>query len=186
MYWTSFYQRRWVNKTPFNYKIMFLTLLNALLIIGVLYYYEFSFNITDSLPVGVYRLVDTRLTKGSIVAFCLDDKSSDFLRKRGGIPVNNGRCGDYPYLLKKIYGVPGDYVSQGKSVFVNRVKIPGVVINRNEDFEKTFGPLTTNYRLMEGQYLLISAEHPDSFDSRYFGPVNRDKIYHGAVPIWTF
>jgi len=164
---------------------MLLTFLNSLLIIGVLYHYGFVFNITNSLPVGLYRLVGTDFTKGDVVAFCLNDESSAFLRSRGGIPVKHGQCGDHPYLFKKVYGVPGDHISQNKSVFVNRVKIPGVFITGDKAFKKAFGPLTADYRLAKDQFFLISADHPNSFDSRYFGAVNKGRIFHKVVPIWT-
>ena len=126
-----------------------------------------------------------RLSKGSMVAFCLDGKSSDFLRSKGGLPVGRGQCGNHPYLFKKVYGVPGDYVSQDKFIFINRAKIPGVVVSGDKDLREAFKPLQTDYLLSKDQYLLISTDHPNSFDSRYFGPVNRSKIYYKVIPIWT-
>jgi type IV secretory pathway protease TraF len=39
-------------------------------------------------------------------------------------------------------------------------------------------------RLKAAQVFVLSAE-PDSFDSRYFGPVDRRNILGTALPVWT-
>jgi len=51
---------------------------------------------------------------------------------------------------------------------------------------KPFNPCGTVYclyKIPENQYFIIGT-HRDSYDSRYFGPVRKDKILARLLPIW--
>jgi type IV secretory pathway protease TraF len=39
---------------------------------------------------------------------------------------------------------------------------------------------------MQGELFLLNSSHPASFDSRYFGPLDRSFVIGKAVPLWTF
>ena len=41
-------------------------------------------------------------------------------------------------------------------------------------------------RLSAGEYAVFSGRIPDSFDSRYYGPVSRAEILGVYAPIWTW
>ena len=45
-------------------------------------------------------------------------------------------------------------------------------------------PLWRGCRTLGGSELFLIAEHPGSFDSRYFGPLHAKHVIGTAVPIW--
>ena len=42
-----------------------------------------------------------------------------------------------------------------------------------------------SYAVAPGTVWLVSSYNPASLDSRYFGPVERDRIVGRLVPLWT-
>lgn len=40
--------------------------------------------------------------------------------------------------------------------------------------------------LAHGEVFLLASHSPASFDSRYFGPVQREAILGEALPLWTW
>ncbi|MBX9587822.1 MAG: S26 family signal peptidase [Hyphomonadaceae bacterium] len=86
------------------------------------------------------------------------------------------------YLIKFIIGVTGDRVCRfGGRVFVN-----GAVRARafSRDRRHRHMPVWQGcYRLASGQVFVL-AEDPDSFDSRYFGPLSDHHIIGRGVRVW--
>jgi conjugative transfer signal peptidase TraF len=118
-------------------------------------------NVTGSMPGLVYQL--GRGEKGSLVSFC------------SPIPhpsIGHGSCpdGSMP-LIKRVVGVAGDLV---------RATDAGIEINGQPVSNSRPLDLDTNGRalphlrgffgLKQGE-IWAAGEHPNSFDSRYFGPV---------------
>src|SRR5688572_30773362 len=87
----------------------------ALLILGALgtsVYAGFRLNVSGSLPVGIYRVVDdTRVVeRGSIVVVCLSERWSRFAAERG--ILGPGRCPGGSYGLGKVVvAIEGDLVT---------------------------------------------------------------------------
>lgn len=84
----------------------------------------FRINITESIPIGLYRITSVNNLKNTFVIFCPDGRSA-FKQglERGYI---NPLCpGGYGYLMKKIVAIKGDVVSvTGEGVFVNGQFVP--------------------------------------------------------------
>jgi conjugative transfer signal peptidase TraF len=90
-------------------------------------------------------------------------------------------------LLKQIAAIGGDEVCRSREP-VNTIAINGKIVA--EVFEKDHkGRALPSWegciRLIDGEFFLLQP-HPQSFDSRYFGPVMRCDILGVAHPLWTW
>ena len=121
------------------------------------------FNPTPSLPKGVYRIVPGVPEKNELVSFCLEGEFAELALERGYLEPGSCPSGLRP-LLKRLAGLPGDSVdpyshpicavdSHGRSM--TPALVPGVV---------------------PPGMALVLADHPGSFDSRYFGFVPLDSL----------
>jgi conjugative transfer signal peptidase TraF len=117
----------------------------------------YRFNATPSLPVGVYRLSADAPGKGDYAAFCLEGEFAELARERGYLQIGSCPSGLRP-LLKKVAGLPGDL-------------IPGDLAVRPVDSLGRALPSVLPEGIVPPGMALLLAEHPGSFDSRYFGPV---------------
>lgn len=126
------------------------------------------FNPTPSLPKGIYRIVlgapaQKDFVRGELVSFCLEGEFAELALERGYLEPGSCPSGLRP-LLKRLAGLPGDSVdpyshpicavdSHGRSM--TPALVPGVV---------------------PPGMALVLADHPGSFDSRYFGFVPLDSL----------
>ena len=130
------------------------------------------FNPTPSLPKGIYRIAPGTPEKGDLVSFCLAGQFAGLAFERGYLEPGSCPSGLRP-LLKRLAALPGESVdpsafpirsvdSQGRSI--SPVLMPGVV---------------------PPGMALVLADHPGSFDSRYFGFVPLDRLQRvEAVWLW--
>jgi conjugative transfer signal peptidase TraF len=117
----------------------------------------YRFNATPSLPVGLYRLSADAPRKGDYAAFCLEGEFAELARERGYLQAGSCPSGLRP-LLKRVAGLPGDL-------------IPGDLAVRPADSLGRAMPSVLPEGVVPPGMALLLAEHPGSFDSRYFGPV---------------
>ncbi len=149
-------------------------------------------NRTNSLPKGLYWLVDKEPERGDIVSFWPDDSEPfRIARKRGYIipgRYNDHGDGGYDAVMKKLLGVPGDIVTIGEDgVMVNGIT---VLNSRPLSCDNLGDPLPIvhlqNYRLGENEVLFMSDHLPRSYDARYFGVQERRQIIDVLVPVFTW
>lgn len=120
-------------------------------------------NISPSEAMGVYARVAAPLRAGEIVAF---------------IPPAAARIPGVPKtstFLKSVAAAPGDHVCRrGDVVSVNGSTVAAA---RKYDSHKHLLPQWMGCRrLLDGEYFLLSNVHPNSFDSRYYGPISIHSI----------
>jgi type IV secretory pathway protease TraF len=114
-------------------------------------------NLTNSEPTGIYLRVPGEPERGGMVA----------LRP----------------LMKHVVAVPGDVVTvTAQGTYVNGRLWPDSAIPDDTHGYQPF-PFGT-YTLRPGQYWLLGTS-PDSWDSRYIGPVPIDLIESSVEPVWT-
>jgi signal peptidase I len=114
-------------------------------------------NLTNSEPTGLYLRVPGEPERGGMVA----------LRS----------------LMKHVVAVPGDVVTvTALGTYVNGQLIPHSAIPATAKGYRPF-PFGA-YTLHPGQYWLLGTS-PDSWDSRYIGPVPIDLIEGSVEPVWT-
>jgi conjugative transfer signal peptidase TraF len=148
----------------------------------------YRINLTGSMPVGIWK-ESTVLQRGSSVAACVPPNSSAarIASERGYI--SPGQCpGGFAPLLKPITALPGDTVIlSDEAISINGRWIPN---SRTQAIDSQGRPLPSFprgiYPVLTGEYWLFATDNPNSFDSRYFGPVPESSIVSSLVPIATF
>jgi conjugative transfer signal peptidase TraF len=132
----------------------------------------FRFNMTSSHPKGLYRLVSETPKRGDYVAFCLapDHPLADLALWRGYLGRGGCRSGSRP-LLKRLAGLPGDRLTlTAFGLTLNGVPLAGTARPETDSQGRELPPslLTSGY-IPSGLALVLSQDHPGSFDSRHFG-----------------
>lgn len=136
-------------------------------------------NASASVPLGLYRIDPTpALRVGDMVAVRPSPTLARFMAGRRYVEAN------VP-LLKPIAATGGATICRlGLRVIVNGWTTASALPR-----DRAGRPLPSwsgCRRLGSDQLFLIAPAHPDSFDSRYFGPVDRNQIIGSATPLWTW
>ncbi|GBD11320.1 Signal peptidase I V [bacterium HR23] len=86
--------------------------------------------------------------------------------RRGEVVLARDPQDPHRLLLKRVAGVPGDYLGQDADGLVHRLEggVPPPT------------PLVRTWRMGEGEYFLVGEADAFSQDSRTFGPVPRETI----------
>lgn len=146
-----------------------------------------QFNVTGSLPRGVYLKTNRPLVKNALVTFCPPyDHYFEFAERNNFWKGLDKPCGKTPRYMKKIVGVPYDNVSVTfDGVFINNVKIKNSEPVKKILSDKIFQDYEKQFLLKENEYFLMSDYNNHSFDSRYFGVIHADKIKNVVIPLWV-
>jgi conjugative transfer signal peptidase TraF len=146
-------------------------------------------NITPSLPVGIYKLSPiSRLHRGEYVSICPPDTAPFRLARRAGY-VPKGPCpGDYLPLMKPIAGLPGDQIVVGvKGIAVNGAHIPLSRAYTHDGAGRALPRIALGvYTVGPGEVWLVSHYNERSFDSRYFGAVQIERVKASTAPVFTW
>lgn len=130
------------------------------------------FNPTPSLPKGIYRLVPGAPERNELVSFCLEGKFAELALERGYLEPGSCPSGLHP-LLKRLAGLPGD--------FVDPYSLPICTVDSQG---RPMSPALSPGVVPPGMALVL-ADHPGSFDSRYFGFVPLDSLQR-VKPVFLF
>ena len=156
-------QVKQLNLVPLQLSLLALSVLAVFAIAAK--YAGIVLNVTGSMPAMVYRLGHGE--RGSMASFC------------SPIPhpsIGRGSCpdGSMP-LIKRVVGVVGDSVAiTDAGIEVNGQPVPN---SRPRDLD-TKGSALPHLRgvfILKQEEIWVAGEHPNSFDSRYFGPVKVPK-----------
>jgi conjugative transfer signal peptidase TraF len=140
-------------------------------------------NASASVPTGLYRIVPRT---SRYAAICLPEAVLA-TAINAGLFVARGECPDGKQpILKPIYrataNTPIVFGSDGFSIGNRALKNTAAKLR-----SKTGEPLS---HIAYGQYTsglwAISDYNPDSFDSRYFGPVSEAEVRYYAIPFVLF
>jgi len=147
-------------------------------IIGVPHVPRLVWNASESAPTGLYLLRPfNRLNRGDLVLARTPGSVRWLAAARGYVPAN------VP-LAKYVEGVTGDRVcSTGKTISINGQ-------NRAERLQADSRkrPLWgwSGCRTLSGtEVFLLNERSTNSFDGRYFGPVQRSYVIGRLYPLWT-
>lgn len=135
----------------------------------------FIWNESPSVPVGLYRVVQTSPRVGDLAVLRLPPAIATLAARRGYLARAT-------YLLKPIAALAGDHVCRfGTYVLVRgifvRPALPRDRLGRRM-------PVWHGCRRLTGDELFVLADDPQSFDSRYFGFVSMRAVVGRAVLLW--
>lgn len=129
-------------------------------------------NASPSVEIGLYWAFYRRPEFGELALVRLPDAIAQIADQRGYLPRS-------ALLIKPVAGTVGDRVCRfGADVFV-RSQLVARAATENESL-----PAWHGCRTLKGSELFLLADHPSSFDSRYFGPLHAKHVIGTAVPIW--
>lgn len=138
---------------------------------------QLVYNASDSVPAGWYRVTPAgSLAAGDLVLVHLPLGAMTLAAQRGYLPAS------VP-LLKTVAAVTPQQVC----VRGAQVRIDGQLVARRLHWDRQGRALPAwrgCRRLVGDELLLLSTTNPESFDSRYFGPVSTDAVIGQARPLW--
>ena len=143
-------------------------------------------NLSASAPRGLYRTVAGRPTRGAWVVACVSPQSAALARARGYLGPGPCTAGVQP-VLKPVVAVAGDVVEIGpEAVTVNGQRLPGSSIAASDSLGRELPRVAWGrYVVGADQLWLVSTRVPNSWDSRYLGPIPTSQVWSVARPVWT-
>lgn len=137
---------------------------------------QLIYNASDSVPTGWYRIAPvSSLVTGDLVLVRLPPDAMVLAARRGYLPST------VP-LLKTVAAIAPQQVC----VRSNYVLVDGQLRARqlHEDRQGRALPAWQGCRRLVGDELFLLGNKPESFDSRYFGPVSVGAVIGRAQPLW--
>ena len=143
-------------------------------------------NTTVSLPLGIYRTVEAPIAPGAYVAFCPPETPVFKEAQRRGY-LGGGFCpGGYLTMMKQVLAAKGDRVTVGpEGVRVNGQLALWTAQARADGGGRPLPRYVLDTTLDTGLMLMGEASAV-SFDSRYFGPVDRARVRAVIKPVFTW
>jgi conjugative transfer signal peptidase TraF len=132
-------------------------------------------NISPSVPTGLYALLARLPPTGALAVIRLPNPFRTLADTRGYLPAG-------ALLIKRIAARPGDIVCRhGVTIAVN-----GRIVARARTADGADRPLPrwSGCSLLTASRVFVLSPHPDSFDGRYFGPLDRRDVLGTALPMW--
>ena len=142
------------------------------------------FNTSPSVPFGLYRIAGAFTGDEGLVAACLPEPEGRLGRARGYL--RRGPCpGGVSPVVKHVGAKGGDRVRVTREgIFVNDRYLQAAAPSEDSDYRPLHPVAPGDYELRAGELWLYSP-HRNSWDSRFFGPVDRAAVLGAVRPIWT-
>jgi conjugative transfer signal peptidase TraF len=134
-------------------------------------------NASASAPIGLYWRVAGALSRGDLVLARAPLWARKLAAERSYLPLN------IP-IIKRVAAVAGNVVCAAGDAIV----IDGRLVAHRLTSDRMDRPLPRwegCETLGAGEFFLLMADVPDSFDGRYFGVTERRDIIGRLVPLWT-
>jgi conjugative transfer signal peptidase TraF len=134
-------------------------------------------NASASAPIGFYWRVAGAPSRGDLVLARAPLWARRLAAERHYLPLN------VP-VVKRVAAVAGDVVCASGDA----ISIDGYVVAHRLVSDRMDRPLPQwegCVALSAGEFFLLMADVPDSFDGRYFGVTERRDIIGRLVPLWT-
>ena len=154
----------------------------AVMLMGILSIVSFApkliWNASASTPIGLYAIdAPGRLDVTDLVAIRAPEPIATFLSDGGYLPRG------VP-LMKHVAALPGQRICRNG----NAITVDGIAMGDALDHDRRGRPLPIWQgcrALAAGDAFFMNWDSPDSFDSRYFGPLPVSTIVGRAIPVWT-
>jgi conjugative transfer signal peptidase TraF len=177
-------QRRWRRGRRYLLSLAAAAWLVVLAEILLLRALGLQWNLSASMPLGLYLPTERSLLPGEIVAVCLPAALATLAKERGYLHHGSCPTGVQP-VLKRIAAVAGDVVTvQPEGVMINDTRIPHSQVATQDSQGRTLPHAPWGTRTLQHQELwLMSTLHPHSLDSRTFGVVSIFDVIATATPL---
>ena len=145
------------------------------------------FTLTPSLPVGFYLRTEPVQERGRLLSFCPPKDAAAYALERGYL--HRGSCpGGTEPLGKYVLATTGDTVGiQPGGLSVNGRPIPNSAVLWRDRLGRELPHTAFGQHVVGADSLfMFSPHHKRSFDSRYFGAIDRRRVRSGLRPLWTF
>ena len=156
-------------------------------LVGVAYQVGLVINTTVSLPLGLYRTIDVPVKLGAYVKFCPPQSPVFEEAKRRGY-LGAGFCpGGYEPMLKRVVAAKGDQVAvAADGVHINGQLVPMSAQMLADGGGRPMPRYAQDRALAPAELMLMSDVSRVSFDSRYFGPLDRAQVRAVIKPVITW
>lgn len=136
------------------------------------------YNASASAPIGFYRVTPaSNLKRGAFAVVPTPPGFRVMAAKRHYLPLN------VP-LIKRMIALSGDEVCRhGEVILINQKRVATVL---TRDSQGRALPVWQGCIILHEDQFFALMDRPDSFDGRYFGPLNTQDIIGIAVPIFTW
>lgn len=136
-----------------------------------------AWNASGSAPIGLWRIhPGMGVAVGDMAMVRTPDGVRQFAAGRHYVPAG------VP-LLKRVAAADGAHIcAVGRDILIDGHR---VAVRRAVDQERRPLPWWTGCRRLSRGQLFLLNRAPDSFDSRYFGPVEREAVIGRAVSLWS-
>jgi conjugative transfer signal peptidase TraF len=135
-------------------------------------------NASDSAPRGLYRKAGTDDNKTGEWVLMRAPRWADAMAvERKYLPSN------VP-LIKKIAAGNGDIVCRQNRTVTRNGHVIAVALDHDSHSRPL--PRWSGCLHIGGDQIFVINTPSHSFDSRYFGPVNKERVIEEIVPLWTF
>lgn len=134
-----------------------------------------AWNTSASVPIGLYLIVSRPVQIGDYVLVRISGPMQALAERRNYVGANMP-------LLKRVVATEGDRVCRrGQALLVSGQHVAIAL-----GIDQAGRPLPVwqgCHQLQHGQVFVLG-KHPESFDSRYFGPIDREQIAGAAIPLF--
>ena len=172
-------------KQNWRWVVAVLVIITPLALMGI---FHMRFNFTPSMPIGFYYQVAHPgiLKRGQTVEVCLPKITGEQGLQRGYL--NKGFCeGGFESVIKELIATPGDAVQITKEgIWVNQIFYYAPFMHLDMNGQPMSSYPVKNIK-STNQYWLYGANDPEySWDSRFYGGVDRENIQGVIRPLITF
>lgn len=130
------------------------------------------YNASASAPIGFYWLDHRPIACGDYVLVRVPERVRKLVEERGYLPA------DVP-LIKRVAGIDKDVICRrGLVISINGNTV--AVAEKSDGMRRSL-PDWHGCHILTGQTVFLLQDHPQSFDGRYFGPVDRRLIIGRAT-----
>jgi conjugative transfer signal peptidase TraF len=135
-------------------------------------------NTSASVPIGLYRIVPgNRVAVTDLAVVMPPAKLATFLDRRRYLPLG------VP-LIKRVLALAGATVCRRGAAITAYGAVYGQAL-AHDTRGRALPVWQGCRRLRAGEAFFMNWNSPDSFDSRYFGPLSVTTIVGRAIPVWT-
>ena len=160
------------------------------LIVFIFVWQQWVINFTPSMPIGLWRVENSvNIVRDGVVLVCFPKEFSKTPVISENDNLVSGSCKNgYAPLLKEVRGMPGDTITISKqNVRINDKSIHASITRTRNAQGKAITHMPFGMHVLgKDEYWVLSNQHPNSFDSRYFGPIKNSWIVGIAKPVLVF